>query len=210
MEKKENPIDTNQNEPMSEMKNDSVSEPTAPAESTDDQVADPVIDLSSAMKEDDAAEKKIAELTNELANAKDQALRSLAELENFRNRKNREIAELHKYESMALARDILPVWDNMGRALAASEQDLNVETLIEGVRMMHQQFLDILKKHNITRIEAVGSPFDPNIHESISMLPSDKPAGEVIAEGQVGFMLRDRVVRPTQVVVSAPKKRDAE
>ena len=192
MEDDKKPAETTGNQSMDEMKND-------PA-------ADPAIDLSGAEKQAVSPEEKIAELSEQLAAAKDQALRSLAELENFRNRKNRELAELRKYESMSLARDILPVWDNMGRALAAAEQDLDVETLIEGVKMMLQQFLDILKKHDITRIEAIGAPFDPNFHESIAMLPSDRPANEVIAEGQAGFLLHDRVVRPTQVVVSAPKK----
>ena len=100
MEDDKKPAETTGNQSMDEMKND-------PA-------ADPAIDLSGAEKQAVSPEEKIAELSEQLAAAKDQALRSLAELENFRNRKNRELAELRKYESMSLARDILPsgtIWD---------------------------------------------------------------------------------------------------
>lgn len=151
------------------------------------------------------AESELDRLKDELTEAKDRALRSLAELENFRQRKNREMADDRKYAAMDLARDILPVWDNMGRAIEAAEKDLDASTLIDGVKMMHKQFLDIFKKHHIEKIDALGKPFDPNFHESIAMLPSDEPAGNVIVDSQAGFTLHDRVVRPTQVVVSAAK-----
>lgn len=151
------------------------------------------------------AESELSRLKDELAEAKDRALRSLAELENFRQRKNREMADDRKYAAMDLARDILPVWDNMGRAIEAAEKDLNAATLIDGVKMMHKQFLDIFQKYHIEKIDALGKPFDPNFHESIAMLPSDEPAGNVIVDSQAGFTLHDRVVRPTQVVVSAAK-----
>lgn len=144
-------------------------------------------------------------LKKELEEAKDRGLRALAELENFRQRKNREMADDRKYASLDLARDILPVWDNMGRAIEAAEKDLRPEALIDGVKMMHKQFLDVLRKHHIEKIDAVGAPFDPHIHESIAALPSDEPAGTILVDSQAGFKMHDRVVRPTQVVVAAPK-----
>lgn len=151
------------------------------------------------------AESELDRLKDELSEAKDRGLRALAELENFRQRKNRELADDRKYAAIDLARDILPVWDNMGRAIEAAEKNPDAESLIAGVKLMHQQFIDILKKHHIEKIEAVGKPFDPHFHESIAMLPSDEPAGQVIVDSQTGFLLHDRVVRPAQVVVAAPK-----
>lgn len=151
------------------------------------------------------SEKELNQLKDELAEAKDLGLRSLAELENFRSRSNRVLQEERKYASMNLARAILPVWDNMGRALKAAENDLKPETIIDGLKMMYSDFLNILQKHNIEKIEALHEPFDPNYHESIAMMPdAEHPANTVIAETQVGFKLHDRVVRPSQVVLAAP------
>ena len=174
--------------------------------------ADEIFDAVEKEKNSRKAKSKLANVTEleynklveELAEARDRSLRTLAELENFRNRKNREMAEDQKYASMALARDILPVWDNLGRALESAPQDENVQGFVDGVRMVYQQFVDVLRKHDIERISAEGEQFNPNFHESISMLPSDKPAGTVLIDTKAGFKLHDRVVRPAQVVVAAP------
>lgn len=152
-----------------------------------------------------AAAKELEALKTELAEAKDRALRAMAELENFRARKNKELADEQKYAPMKLAREILPVWDNLGRALEAAPSDENVKSFVEGVKIVHQQFVDVLAKNGVTRIPAVGELFDPNVHASIAMLPSDEPAGKVIVDSLPGFILYERVVRPAQVVVSAPK-----
>ena len=151
------------------------------------------------------AQSEIDALKADAAEAKDRALRALAELENFRQRKNREMADDQRYASMTLARDILPVWDNLGRALEAAANDPNSEGFIDGVKMVHQQFLDVLQKNQIERIKAEGEVFNPHFHESIAMLPSEAPAGTVIIDSRPGFILHDRVVRPAQVVVAAPK-----
>lgn len=152
-----------------------------------------------------AAAKEAESLKEKLADAEDQRLRALAELENFRQRKNKELADHEKYAPMKLARDILPIWDNLGRALEAAPQEESVQGFVEGVRMVYDQFIDILAKNGVTRISAKGEKFDPNRHESIAMFPSDEPAGTVLEEARPGFMLHDRVVRPAQVVVSAAR-----
>lgn len=152
-----------------------------------------------------AAAKELETLKAELAESKDRTLRAMAELENFRLRKNKELADEQKYAPMKLARDILPVWDNLGRALEAAPADESVQSFVDGVRMVHQQFLDVLAKNGVVRIPAEGEKFDPNIHESIAMLPSDKPAGIILHDTRPGFALYDRVVRPAQVVVAAPQ-----
>jgi molecular chaperone GrpE len=144
-----------------------------------------------------------AQLRQELDEAKSRALRALADLENFRVRVSKQTAEERKYASIDFMRELLPVWDNIGRALDAVAVSQNLETLVEGVQMVHQQFLDILKKYHCEKIEAKFQPFDPNFHASVSQLPNEEyPANTVIEEVQTGFVLFDRVVRPSQVVLS--------
>ena len=148
----------------------------------------------------------VESLEFELQQANDRTLRAFAELDNFRKRVNREIEDTRKYAAIDLMRDMLAVWDNMSRALEAVESNHSPDTFVEGVRMMHEQFTQILSRHHCTRIEALGLAFDPNVHESIAQMPSDDvPAGSVLFESQIGFKLHDRVVRPTQVVISTGK-----
>jgi len=144
------------------------------------------------------------QLRLELEEAKNRTLRALADLENYRSRVNRQMAEERKYVAIDFMRELLPIWDNIGRALEAVEATHNLESLVEGVQMVHSQFLEVLKKHHCERIEAKFRPFDPNIHASVAQIPSvEHAANTVVEEVQVGFRLFDRVVRPSQVVVSS-------
>jgi molecular chaperone GrpE len=153
--------------------------------------------------------KTVESIEIELQQANDRTLRAYAELDNYRKRINREMEDMRKYAGISLVRDLLSVWDNMGRALETGEKSHDPETLVEGVKMMYEQFTQILERHHCTRIEAIGQPFDPNVHESISMMPNaDVPSGSVLFESQIGFKLYDRVVRPTQVVLSAGEKKE--
>ena len=146
---------------------------------------------------------EVEQLRGELEEAKNRTLRALADLENFRTRAARQMAEERKYASIDLMRELLPVWDNIGRALEAVDASHNLESLIEGVQMVHVQFLDVLKKHHCEKIEAMFQMFDPNIHASVAQVSnSEYPANTVIEEVQVGFRLFDRVVRPSQVVLA--------
>ncbi len=169
--------------------------------------------LGSSRKERDrrtAAVKEVDALKEKLAEAEDGLLRAMAELENFRQRKNKELADQEKYAPMKLARDILPVWDNLGRALEAAPADESVQGFVEGVRMVYDQLLDVLAKNHVVRIPTEGERFDPNVHESIAMFPSDAEPNTVINEARPGFMLHDRVVRHAQVVIAAPKPAEPE
>ena len=158
------------------------------------------IDLVSEPEE---AVSEVEQLRLELEEAKDRALRALADLENYRTRKNREVIEERKYASIDFMRELLPVWDNIGRALEAVSASHNLETLVEGVQMVHAQFLAVLKKHHCEKIEAMYQPFDPNFHASVAQIPSaEHPANTVIDEVQAGFRLFERVVRPSQVVLA--------
>lgn len=162
------------------------------------------------------AEDELSALKRELAEAKDKTLRTFAELENFRKRSARTLQDELKYANMSLIRDMLPVMDNLIRAIEAAEkQDQAGElteqgkALLDGVKMVVEQFNTVLGKHNCTPIEAVNQPFDPNFHQAITQMPSaDVAPNTVLMETQKGYVLHDRVVRPSQVIVSceAPKE----
>lgn len=159
--------------------------------------------------EETADVDELAKVKAERDEARDRALRALAELENFRARSNRLASEASKYASFDLAKAILPVWDDLGRAIEAAEAApdgvINAEALVDGVKMVYNKFLETLAKNGVERIEALHKPFDPNFHESIASIPNDEhPKDTVIVETQAGFKLRDRVVRPAQVVLAAP------
>jgi len=158
---------------------------------------------------DDSPQEPVTEveqLRSELEEARNRTLRALADLENYRTRVNRQMAEERKYASIDFMRELLPVWDNIGRALEAVAVTHNLESLVEGVQMVHSQFLEVLKKHHCEKIEAKFQQFDPNIHASVTQIPcAEHPANTVIEEVQTGFRLYDRVVRPSQVVLSKPE-----
>ena len=148
----------------------------------------------------------------ELAEARDRALRSQAELENYRKRVARQMEEERRYANLPLMRDLLHVWDDMGRAIEAAEQASAADSLLEGFKMVARQLEDVLERYHCTEINALGEPFDPHKHEAISQQSSEEhPPGTVAYVARSGFQLHDRVVRPSQVIVStAPREDNAE
>jgi molecular chaperone GrpE len=160
----------------------------------------------------EGTQSEIDRLRQELAEAKDRALRTQAELENYRKRISRQAEEERRYALMPLIRNILPVWDSMGRAIEAAEKTHDTASLLEGFKMVAGQLESVLATHQCTKIDALKMPFDPNLHEAVFQLPSpDCPVNTVLQVAQTGFLLHDRVVRPSQVVVSAavPEAEDA-
>jgi len=147
---------------------------------------------------------KVERLQAELAAANDRTLRAQAELDNFRKRSFRQMEEERKFACVLLLRDLLSVTDNLDRAIEAAEQNENSSSLLEGVKMVGQQLTGVLEQHHCRPINAKGEMFDPHLHEAIAQQPSaEHPAGSVIEVTQVGYQLHDRVVRPSQVLVSA-------
>lgn len=152
----------------------------------------------------------IESLPVELAESRKRALRLQAELENYRKRTQRVLQEERRYASLALMRDLLPVFDNLQRAIDAARQDEKAAGLLEGVELVADQLANILKQHHCEEIPAAGTHFDPNVHEAIAHLPSDEhDPGQVMEVTQVGYQLHDRVIRPSQVVVAAPRNEDS-
>jgi molecular chaperone GrpE len=142
--------------------------------------------------------------TDELAAANDRTLRLQAEMQNLRNRTSREIAEERKYAALPVLRDLLPVLDNIERAIEAAEKAGEAENLLAGFRLVKQQLEATLSRHECEKLWPEGELFDPHFHQAILHQPSkDVPANHVVMVTQAGYKLHDRVVRPAQVIVSS-------
>ena len=134
---------------------------------------------------------------------KDMYLRGQAELDNFRRRSRKELADAHQYQSQSMVSDILPCLDNLQRAIAAAETSPNIDELTQGIKMVAKQFEETLTKHGATAIECVGQPFDPNHHQALTQVPSaEHEPMTIIQEVERGYILKDRVIRPSKVIVS--------
>ena len=143
-------------------------------------------------------------LSSQLQDAEERVLRAQAEIENVRKRGRREYEDLLRYGEMNLLRDILPVLDNIERAIEASESTTDVETLREGFRMTASQIEKLLESHGCETIKTENEVFDPTVHEAISQQPGNgADPGTVIGVTSRGYVLHDRVVRPAQVIVAA-------
>jgi molecular chaperone GrpE len=146
----------------------------------------------------------LRKLAGERDEFRDLALRTRAEFENYqkRNQKDREQERRYWYTPFAL--DLLPVFDNLDRTLAAARQAGETGALVQGVGMVQGQFLEMLKRHGITRIDADGKHFDPNLHQAVMERPSpDHEAGTILQVLEQGFMNHDRVLRPAKVIVAS-------
>ena len=155
----------------------------------------------------DVSFDEIEALRAERDDFRDKFMRALADAENTRKRAERDRREAENYGGSRLARDLLPVYDNMDRALkAANEGEEKVpESLLEGIALTMRELINVFKKHGIQPITPeVGDKFDPKMHEAMfeAPLPGTK-AGEIIQVSATGFMLHDRLLRPAQVGVSS-------
>jgi molecular chaperone GrpE len=130
--------------------------------------------------------------------------RTRADFENYQKRMQRDLAEERRYAHAAFARELLPILDNLQRALDAARQEGEKGPLIQGVTLVQTQLLDIFRRFGITPIDAQGQPFDPRLHEAVLEEPrADVPAGTVLRVLEPGYRLHDRILRPARVVVAA-------
>ncbi len=183
---------------MAEPKNEEFLDDIATAEA--DELADEMAEISEEALELDA-------LIAERDELKDKFMRALADAENARKRGDKARRDAEQYGGSKLARDMLPVYDNMKRALEAVSDDQREQAagLIEGVELTMRALKDVFQKHGIEVITPeVGDRFDPNIHEAMfeAPVPGTK-AGDIIQVSTEGFMLHDRLLRPAQVGVSS-------
>jgi molecular chaperone GrpE len=147
-----------------------------------------------------------AGLRRELAERSDQLLRLAADFENFRRRKAQEIADRSRYSSEDAARALLPVLDNLRRAVDHAASEGNGQQLQDGLRMVVIQFEQALAAIGVEAVETVGARFDPAIHQAIGGEESDEVSEDtVVAELQTGYRLHDRLLRPALVRVAHPR-----
>ena len=150
----------------------------------------------------EALGERIAALEAELRERREDLLRERAEVENFKRRMQRDKAESLRYALEPLVRDLLPVVDNLERALEHAE----AATVVDGVRLVHKGLLEALGRNGVERVDAVGQPFDPGVHEAIAQADAaDCAPGAVVAQFQAGYRLHDRLVRPAMVSVNVRK-----
>jgi molecular chaperone GrpE len=160
---------------------------------------------------EEPANDEIVKLRADLAAAQDLQLRALAELDNYRKRAARELQDQQRYAQLPLMRDVLPALDNVQRAIDAAEKSHDAAALLAGIKLVAQQLQDVLKRQHCTVIPALHAPFDPNVHEAILQQPSaEVPPNTVLQEVRPGYRLFDRVVRPSQVIVSAGEENKDE
>jgi molecular chaperone GrpE len=151
----------------------------------------------------EALRAQVKKLTTERDNERDQHLRTLADFQNFRRRKEEERGADRQFANRELIIGLLPVLDNFERALAAAETSQSYDALIDGVRLTLKQLLGFLAKNGVVPIDAVGKEFDPNFHEAVMRVEeSGQPENTVVEELQKGYAMNDRVLRPSMVKVS--------
>ncbi|MQS51525.1 nucleotide exchange factor GrpE [Companilactobacillus mishanensis] len=160
----------------------------------------------TAPKESDTAklEKEVADLKKKNDELEDKYIRSQAEIQNMGTRHQKEIAGMLKYDGQKLAKEILPVIDNLERALTVEVKDETGKQLKKGVEMVHQHIVKAVNDNNVTEINNVGEKFDPTINQAVQTVPVDDDHKEdtVVQVLQKGYKLNDRVLRPAMVVVA--------
>jgi len=150
-----------------------------------------------------SVEERYANALADVAKLRDQLLRTAADFDNFRKRTRREVDDAQKRGKESTVKDLLPVFDNFERAITHAESTGANKSVAEGLRIVLKQFLDTLEKMGIQRIQAVGQPFDPSLHEAIQHMESaEHPAGVVLYDVQPGYRMGEHLVRAAMVVVS--------
>ena len=147
------------------------------------------------------ARKQLEDRSQELDSIRSRSTELVKEADATVARVKRHAEEQRRYASDGLLRDIVPVVDDLGRALASAASD----GLKEGVDMVRARFLQQLARHGVQPVQAVGQPFDPRLHEAVEQeLTDEVDPGTVVAEWEAGYLLHDRLLRPAKVVVASP------
>ncbi len=188
---------------------DAVSSAPDAVEREPDAATEPEPD-AGVVAEATAREVEVEELRRQLEEKQDRLLRALAEMDNMRRRAQREREEYVRYATEALLRDLIPVLDNLDRALEAARSTTDVARVVEGVELIRRELLRVLERAGLTRYSAVGQAFDPARHEATARVISlDREPDTVVAEVVPGYLLHDRVLRPAQVAVAVAPDTDA-
>ena len=160
------------------------------------EVVEPELELENEQEE-------LQKAQDEVKAAQDQYLRTLADMDNLRKRTQREKEELAKFANENILRDVLPVLDNLERAVEHAEQAHSSEGLLVGVQMTLTQFYQVLKKFGVDPVESIGQPFDPALHQAMGQVETaDCPSNSVAQEMQKGYVLNERLLRPAMVMIA--------
>ncbi len=162
--------------------------------------------LIEALSEElQSLKKEYEALLGERDDIKDRQVRLQAEFENFRRRNLKEREEAHNYGHQNLVKDLLPTVDNLERAIAYSEgsDGGDLQGLLQGIELVQRELLAVLEKHGVKRVDAKDQPFDPAVHEAMAQVEDDRvPANTIVEVLEEGYQLRDRMLRPSRVMVS--------
>ncbi len=159
-----------------------------------------------------AAPEEASELDavrEESARIKDQLLRTAADFDNFRKRARRDLEDAERRGREETLRELLPVIDNLERAVTAADSATDVTAVAEGVRMVLRQFEDVAGRIGLERVESMGARFDPSVHDAVQQIETaEHPAGTIVAEVVPGYRLGERLIRAALVVVARPPSGD--
>jgi molecular chaperone GrpE len=156
------------------------------------------------------AGETVEALRRQVEEKQDRLLRALAEAENVKRRTQRDREEYVRYANESLLRDLVPVLDNLDRALEAARATGEAASVVGGVELIHRELLKVLERAGVTRYSALGQPFDPTRHEAIARVVSvDAKSGTVVGETLPGYQLHNRVLRAALVSVAAAPDEDA-
>lgn len=185
-----------------------------PLNGVDDENLDEVLEAShmhgsADLKADPKSDQKpkvteVELVKKEAQDNHERYLRALADFENYKKRAIRERSELLRYQGESVFSDLLEVVDNLERAVM--NRDVDKDQLLEGIEMIYKQFQEVLSRHNVKGESAVGKPFNPEIHQALSQVPSnDHKPGSVVSELKKPYFYKDKLIRVGQVVVAAEK-----
>lgn len=197
MEKRFHDVDSEQRDTVS---------PDGPADKGIELMPDQEVKTESPEGPDSVIEQlqaQIADKDKELAELKDRYLRSLADSENARKRIRQQSEETVRLQRENLLRELLPVVDNLERAVDAARGGGNGKPIVEGVEMVLRSMLDFLKAHGVTQLTSVGQPFDPQRHEAVDQIESSQHLpNTIVNEFHRGYQIGDRLLRPARVAVA--------
>lgn len=202
-ESEEKPVEDGEPEPALAKRAKPRKKPAGEAKDKPEEPEEPEEEAGGEEDEVKKAREKKSQATDELLKSRERTLRIAADFENYRKRAKKDLEEAEHKARVSLLKEMLPVFDNLARAVEHGSEVQDAKPIIEGARMVTMQFEENLAKFGLKRIESVGKVFDPTIHDAISQEEShEAKPGTIIKEFLAGYMLGDRLLRASMVVVA--------
>ena len=191
-------------QPENEDQDEQTANPEAQLETAEEVAAAEAADAGAEGDTEASLDEELSQLQEDLLAARDAALRAQADAQNVKRRAEQDVEKARKFALERFASDLLPVVDNLERALeAASGDDEAIKPIAEGVELTLKSFIDVLGKNKVDVVDPQGEPFDPNLHQAITMIENKEvEPNTVTAVMQKGYSLNGRLIRPAMVMVS--------